>query len=86
MRVRHIEMVHARCPVQPDVFDYYEVEARATAIIEVEKLRAAQKRSAGDIVFQEDLAQRLADEVGAVIVLRGMHQTTRSEVVCRPRR
>jgi hypothetical protein len=84
MHVKHIEFIHARCPVEPAVFDYYEVAVESDRTINVETIRAALVDVAGAILYQEDLTQRLADAVDATVTTSGLHRTTRTEVSCTP--
>jgi hypothetical protein len=84
MQVKHLEIIHARCPMEPAVFDYYEVAVEADRTIDVESIRAALVHVAGEIIFQEALTQRLADAINAKVTTSGLHRTTRTEVACTP--
>lgn len=84
MRVTHREIIHARCPVEPEVWDYYEVAFETEALVEVERVRGVLREFAGRAIYQEDLTQRLATLTQCVVTTTGLHRTTRTTVTCEP--
>lgn len=84
MNVTHREFIHARCPVEPEVFDYYAVTFSTKSMVQVETVREALRRCRGVLAFQEKLTQKLATETGCRVTTKGLHQTTRTTVTCQP--
>ncbi len=82
MRVTHKFSLVCRCPVNNDV-DYYECEVTVTRLVKCEDVLTAVNNYTGDTVFQEQLTQALADDLGADVVTRGMHVGGKVETTCR---
>lgn len=62
----------ARCPVQEQL-DVYEAVIQSEEIIECEKIAKAVLKYSGKALFQESLAEVLAEELGVEVVLVGAH-------------
>lgn len=81
MKVRYRLTVHAPCPVDAAVTDCYEVTVKADRVIKVEDILAAVDGATANPIFQEDLAEELADMLGAKVEVVGIHSGV--EVVAR---
>lgn len=73
MTAEHRLYIAATCPVDEDVLDIYELVVTTGALIEVEEIHATVRRLTAEPVFQEDLTDRLAEALGAHVLLRGRH-------------
>ena len=79
-------MMHARCPEEPDAWDYYTVtvEPPEAEFITVERIRAVLRCFCGAILYQEDLTRELAAALCCRVTTEGLHRTTRTTVTAEP--
>jgi hypothetical protein len=64
--------IAAICPVDGSR-DIYRVTIRSDWLIPVEEILATIAAATGDPVYQENLTQTLADEIGAKVITTGRH-------------
>ena len=72
MKVVYRTTFAATCPVDGSD-DVYRVRVRSDWMIPVEEIVAALGELRGKPIYQEELTQRLADELGAEVATRGAH-------------
>lgn len=63
----------ARCPKDPTLTDHYRVTIRTGRLIPVENLLSAMEQVKPMVIYQEDLADHLAKELRAEVMLEGVH-------------
>lgn len=74
MKCRYDIEVRAQCPVNPEDTDLYQFAIESESLIEVEKIAAFFKESAGNKeTFQEVLTQQCAVTLGAKVTSIGWH-------------
>lgn len=81
MRIRHELTITAVCPVDGKP-DRYEAFIDCTRIIPVEDILAAVSQCATRKVFQEDLTQELARQLGVKITTTGYHSGVKTVCQC----
>jgi hypothetical protein len=87
MRVRHRILVDAVCPVNGDP-DRYVCDVYPLTLLYCETVEVMARQATAEPVTQEQLTQRLANDLGCAVRTRGTHCKGRVEtvVVCRPAR
>ena len=86
MKARHRITIESRCPVNNDL-DRYVCDVYPTRLLFCEKLELVVFKATRGPITQEELTQKLADDLDCMVRTRGQHCQGRVEsvVVCRPR-
>lgn len=85
MIAQHTMMIHAVCPVDHAVIDYYEVVFESADLVKIEELREIIADHRGKISYQEGLTQTLADRSLCKVTTSGLHGTVRTVCVADPK-
>ena len=81
MKATHILTITARCPKNNER-DEYECIVLTERLLLVETILAEAAKFEDTKIYQEDLCQKLAETLGCVVTLIGMHSGVKSEVTC----
>lgn len=73
--------ITCKCPVNGGS-DHYVMTVRSSRMIVTSHIRGAVDRLTAEPTFQEDLAQKLAAELGATVELVGWHEGIRVTTTC----
>ena len=79
MKITHKSMIHGRCP--HGAWDYYDVIVEPREFLTTEAMESVLDEFRGAEIYQEALAQKLADRLKSSVTLRGRHGTVDTEVV-----
>lgn len=81
MLVKHHLTITASCPVDRKP-DHYEAVIEATRVIKVEDIIASVERLKSKRIFQEQLTQELARDLGAKVTTTGYHSGVKTVCEC----
>lgn len=84
MNVTHRLTITANCPVD-DQADVYRVTVETDRVLPVETILEGVAALTRQPLFQEELTERLAELLGAVVTTKGTHTGVRTVVVHDPR-
>lgn len=73
MKNTYLLQVRARCPVNDNDIDLYAVTIESQYMIKVEAILECVMPSEIEKIFQEDLARKMAVELGAKVTIVGVH-------------
>jgi hypothetical protein len=83
MKVSHTFPMVARCPNHSGT-DSYECEVVMDRLMMVEDILEITDGYGLKKIFQEDLAQELANKLRAEVTLRGLHAGVKTVATCQP--
>lgn len=81
MIVLHQFPIVSKCPVD-DRQDVYECTVESDRVIKVEDILAAVARHTKAPMFQEDITERMAEDLGCKVTTSGLHSNVRTVVTC----